>query len=394
MSKFNWMPILKTGTFKAKNGKHVTFDENKLDQIIANTDLKTEPQFVIEHPVFDKLGFGTISELKRVGNYLFALPKKVEEKFKNAVNIGELPGRSVSLDQDTLALSSIGFLPKEIEPAVDGLGGYSFSTSPLPSPYKGEGMKLRLQLEGVESHFAEVADDKYEFSSEVSSYPFRNIKSILKNLKYFLTEKFGMDAAEKAIPEWDLEQSGNPPSIFETTPNVTETANSFSQNTNGDTMNKVELSTLNITDPKLKAALETLVAENEQLTSSLATAKTELSTATQKISAGELAASRKEVLQFCESDEMKLKILPAEKENTVQYLLAQKAKGKIEFSSLEKPDEKLQIDTYEFAKAQLKQLPNKIELSELATTTTASTKNEPDYVKVGNSIAEIANKGR
>jgi len=64
MKSFNWMPILKTGTFVAKNGKKVNFSEEDLDRIIENTDLSKEPQFVVEHPHYDKLGFGTIAALK------------------------------------------------------------------------------------------------------------------------------------------------------------------------------------------------------------------------------------------------------------------------------------------------------------------------------------------
>lgn len=129
MNKFKWMPILRTGTFTDKNNQTIKIDEASLDKIISSTDLKSEPQFVIEHPKEDSIGFGTISKLKRVGEFLLALPKEVNDKFKAAVNGGRLPGRSVTLDKKNYQLKNISFLPPSIPPAVDGLGVYSFSQS-------------------------------------------------------------------------------------------------------------------------------------------------------------------------------------------------------------------------------------------------------------------------
>lgn len=370
---FDWMPILKTGTFTAKNKKQVTFDENKLDQIIANTDLSNEPQFVVEHPSFDKLGFGTISSLKRVGQYLFALPKHVDEKFKDAVNRGDLPGRSVSINDNDLSLNHIGFLPKEIEPAVDGLGSYSFSTDTNNS-------KLVIQFSEDEAHFAEIENDKYEFAKmEISQWPFRNIRAIFRNMKNAWIEKFGQEEADKTFPEWDLEETGTPPSIFEQ--EQPSKVLSYSQNNNGEVMKtKIELS--KITDPALRALVE-------ELQNDLTNTKTELQAATQTISATELQNNRNEVLAFCESDEMKLRILPAEKEKFVAALLSVKRKEKIEFSS---PDAstslstKVEFTAYDFLKDTFKQLPEKIELSEMATKKNGN-EQVPEYVKIGKEIA-------
>ncbi len=405
MSKFQWMPILKIGTFTAKNGKQVTFDENKLDQIVANTDLNKEPQFVVEHPSYDKLGFGTIEKLQRVGKFLFALPKTVEEKFKNAVNSGELPGRSVSLDEGTLALSSIGFLPKETAPAVDGLGSYSFSAltpalsqlASLDASRSGREREnellIPISFSNEQSHFAEIENNKVEFSTEISKWPFNSIKMLFRNLKNFFIESYGQEKADEIFNEWQIEEVGNPPVIMDT--GNQQTVNSFSQNRNGDTM-KIDFSKFDLSkiDPQLKAAIESVLAENKQLETDLANSKVELSSATQKLSAVELSAVRKDIEQFLDTDELKVRVLPAERENTIQYLLSQKAKGKIEFSAPGKPEEKLSIDAFEFAKTNLKNLPKKIELSELATNGTASTETTPDYAKVAAEIAAYANKGR
>lgn len=374
MSAFKWMPILKTGTFTAKNGKKVTFQESDLDKIVENTDLTKEPQFVVEHPSYDKLGFGTISELKRVGNYLFALPKKVEKKFKDVVNSGELPGRSVSIDEKTFALSSIGFLPKEIAPAVEGLGSYAFSSDDTSA-------KLQFTLPDSESHFAEIENDKVEFSEyEISQWPFRNIKTLFRNLKNKWIEKFGAEEADQVFNEWELEETGTAPAVFEKrdSDQLSAISSQFSTNKDGDKM-KIDLSKL---DPQLKAAVEALEAD-------LTSTKAELQSAKTTLTAADLERNRNEVLAFCESPEMKVKILPAEKEKVVNLLLAVKEKGTLEFSQADKT--KVQFNAFDFLKETLKQMPDKIELSEVATTKTAGENNLTDSQKVGAELAAFVN---
>jgi hypothetical protein len=388
---FNWMPILKTGTFTAKNGKKVTFQESDLDKIVANTDLTTEPQFVVEHPSYDKLGFGTIAELKRIGNYLFALPKHVEEKFKKAVNSGELPGRSVSIDENNFGLSSIGFLPKEISPAVDGLGSYAFSSENTSA-------QLQLILPGAESHFAEIENNKYEFSLEVSSWTFKSIQTILRNIKNWIIGKESLEVADNLIPEYYLNDAGTPPTLFENNTNQSPTTNSmmsnqFSTNISGATM-KLDFSKIDLTKLPQEIKDFFIAAKNEiiSLETDLGTSKTELQAATSKISAAELEKNRVEVLAFCESPEMRLRILPADKEKIVNMLLVAKEKGVIELSSTKTDGTKIQFSAFDYTKELLKQLPVKIELQEIAVKKNAGDDNQTEYQKVGAEIAAFVNK--
>jgi hypothetical protein len=365
MSKFNWMPILRTGTFTDKNKQTVTIDEAALDKIVEQTDLTKEPQLVIEHPKFDEIGFGSVEQLKRVGDFLYALPKIVEEKFKKAVNGGKLPGRSVTLDKNNFALKNISFLPPDIPPAVSGLGVYSFS-SHFDELSVTEEMKLELAIPGVESHFADIETSDFEFADyEVSSFPFRTIQSVLRNIKNYFIENKSLEDADKIIPEYYLEEIGNPPHIWEKPAEMK--TNYFSQNTIGDTMN-IELSKL---DPAVRAAIETLQSENTQLKTDLDGKVVELQSVQKVITDAQKEKDRNEVLQFCEGD-MKLKILPKDKENFVTALLSVKEKGVIELSA--EDGTKTQFDTYEFLKEQFKLIPDKIELSEIATGETAGIK--------------------
>ncbi|NMB82972.1 MAG: hypothetical protein GYA14_14260 [Ignavibacteria bacterium] len=378
MSKFNWMAILKTGTFKDKNGKVVTVTEEDLDRVVNNTDLTSEPQLVVEHPKFDEVGFGAVAQLKRVGEILFALPKEVNEKFKKAVNNGKLPGRSVTLDEKTFALKNISFLPPEIKPAVAGLGDYSFSQEENST-------KLSLILPGEKSSFADLETSNFEFAQyEISSWPFRNIKTLFRNLKNKWIEKFGKEEADELFPEWDIEETGNAPSVFEKqNSNQSLSTNMFSQSINGDEM-KLDFTKL---PPEVKTAFEELEAEKNRVT-------IELQAATTKLTDVEKEKLRNEVLQFCGSDEVKLKIKPADKEKVVNLLMTLKEKGVIEFSSSDASGivQKVEFNAYNFTKELIKNLPDIVELSEIALKSKAGDVNISEEVKLGREIAEFVNK--
>ena len=368
------MPILKTGTFRDKNGKVVTVKEDDIDRVINNTNLANNPQLVVEHPKFDEIGFGAVGSLKRVGEVLFALPKEVNEKFKNAVNTGKLPGRSVTLDAESFALKNISFLPPEIKPAVAGLGNYSFSENDNAT-------KLQVILPGERSTFADLETSNYEFAEyEISQWPFRNIRMIFRNLKNKWIEKFGKEEADELFPEWDIDETGNAPSIFEKPEPVqvkTET-NMFSQSIDGEEM-KLDLSKL---PPEVKTAYEALEKE-------LSDKKIELQSATQKLTDVEKAKLHTEILQFCESDDVKLKIKPADKEKVVNLLMALKEKDVIEFSAADKT--KVQFSAFDFTKDVIKQLPNVVELSELATKQNANDPAISEEVRIGKEIAAFVN---
>lgn len=390
MNKFKWMPILRTGTFEDKNKKVVTVDEAALDKIVNNTDV-SKVNFVIEHPKFDELGFGGIEKIQRAGNYLFALPKRVEENFKQAVNIGKLPGRSVTLDKNNFSLRNISFLPPNIPPAVSGLGEYSFQEFQEQDQVQ---VKMQLTIPGVESHFADLDTSDFEFAQyEVSKYPFRTIRDVLRNVKNFFIEKFSLDDAEKIIPEYYLTEIGNPPRIIEVTPpEVSQT--SFSKNINGDNImngQTFELSKFDLSkiDPNLKAAIEGLDTTVNELQTKLQEKDVELQSATTKLTTAETAQLKNEVLQFCASDDVKLKVTPAIKDKVVNFLMAQKEKDVIEFSSADNTTVK--ISPFEFAKELVKMLPDSISAVEFATKDNAG-EQTPDYLKTAKAIADSVNR--
>ena len=429
--RFNWMPILRTGTFTDKNNQTVTIDEAALDKIISATDLAKEPQLVVEHPKFDEVGFGTIEQLKKApsgkgeslsrsagGWILFALPKTVNEKFKKAVNSGKLPGRSVTLDKNSYALKNISFLPPDVPPAVTGLGAYSFSVISNPSPRLTDGqakekgevlsvpapqsggedlgeasfvegeMKMQLALSGEESHFADLESSNFEMAMyEVSNWPFKTIQTLFRNIKNYLIEKAGIEKADMALPEFYLSEVGNPPALIDKEPlenksathfgSESHMASSFSQNINGDNMT-IDLSKLDLSKPdQLKAAIEGLQTENTRLTTDIKAKDVELQAANLKLTDAETEKIKSEVIQFCDTDGKK-KIKPANKDKAVNFLMAQKEKGVIEFSVTDTAGgtgtTKVQLNTFDFAKELIKGLPDFVTEGEIATVDNAGVK--------------------
>lgn len=386
MSKFKWMAIGKVGKWTDKNSQTIKIDEKYLDEVVANTNPE-DVKFVIEHPKYNKIGFGKTSALKRAGELLFALPKEVNEDFKNAVNAGELPGRSMTIHKATKKLLDISFLPPEIDPAIDGLGAYSFSQS-----LKDETLEvfiLQSPLPNDESHFAEVDNERIEFAQyEMSSWPFRTIKDLFRNIKDAWIEKYGLDEANKVLPNYSIDETGNAPRIWEkqTSPYVT---NSFSKNNNEEEMDlsKIDLSKV---DPNIKAAIETLSVENQKLKTDYDAKNVELQAATTKISKTESEKIEAEVLQFCSSEKIAKKILPADQKKAVKFLTAQKEKAVLEFSSADGKQEN--FDAYEFAKSLIEKIPDAIETNEFASSSTAAEQtNLSDAQKVAKQMSSFVN---
>lgn len=389
MSKFKWMAIGKVGKWTDKNSTEVKIDEKYLDEVVANTNPE-DVKFVIEHPKYNKIGFGKIGALKRVGELLFALPKEVNEDFKNAVNKGELPGRSMTIKKANKQLLDISFLPPEIDPAIDGLGAYSFS-----SALKDENLEvfiLQAPLPNDESHFAEVENERIEFAQyEMSSWPFRTIKDLFRNIKDFFIEQYDLETANKILPNYAIDETGNAPRIWEkqTSPFVVNT-NSFSKNKKEEVMDlsKIDLSKV---DPNIKAAIEALNAENQKLKTDYDSKVVELQSAQSTITKAESEKIQAEVLQFCSSEKIAKKILPAKKDKAVRFLTAQKEKSVLEFSTAD--GKKENFDAFEFAKELIENLPDAIDTTELAKGSNAAEQsNLSDAQKTGKQIADYANR--
>jgi hypothetical protein len=165
-------------------------------------------------------------------------------------------------------------------------------------------------------------------------------------------------------------------------------------------MPKIELSKYDLSkvDPQLKSLLDQLVNNNTALETAIAAKDTELQAATTKLTESETATLRNEVVQFCSGDDVKLKIKPAIKEKVVNFLISQKQtgnKGVIEFSTAggNGTSTRVEMNAYEFAKELIKQLPDVISLSEIATKEAGKSHNpENEMFEAGVKAAERLNQ--
>lgn len=185
--------IFKVGTHTAMSGQTLGFDRNMLAAAVAAYDPNThEAPIVVGHPKDNHPAFGWIDHLELTDDgVLLAHPKQVDADFAELVKQGKYKKVSASFytadsennpKQGALYLRHVGFLGAQ-PPAIKGLKDVQFS--------EGDG--------GVVA-FADVTD----LSS--GAWAWRNIADIFRSLReYFIAEK-GMDAADKMLPTYAIDQ--------------------------------------------------------------------------------------------------------------------------------------------------------------------------------------------
>ncbi|GBC62494.1 hypothetical protein DENIS_3466 [Desulfonema ishimotonii] len=122
-----WIDICRTGTWKAKSGKNVTFSEADLDAIVTayNPDEREAP-LVFGHPAEDDPAYGWVTTLRRSGQVLQAAFRQVPEAVKTLVNAGHYKKISLALMPDKKTLRHVGLLGAT-QPAVSGLTSAKFA---------------------------------------------------------------------------------------------------------------------------------------------------------------------------------------------------------------------------------------------------------------------------
>jgi len=177
-----WITIFKAGKHTAADGKTYSFSEQDIDNIIANTDLETAAN-VIHHPEKTTYSFAKFSELKRFGKELKAKIKNSVQGFAESIQAGMFPSRSVRISNSKL--EHLGWLPKDVEPAVKGMAAVQFS-----APEK-DVIEYNESNEDID--FSEV--NGWELKSVI-----KDIASVLHSSRESIIEKDGIEAADKVIP--------------------------------------------------------------------------------------------------------------------------------------------------------------------------------------------------
>lgn len=183
-TKFNWFEVFRAGTQTDSKGVTHTFSEADLNSVVSNFKPKTAP-LVIGHPKMDDPAWGWASELKAVGGSLFAKAEDVCAEFAQAVESKRYPNRSVKLEKvaNGYQLAHIGYLGGK-PPAVDGLA-WQFNQSD-------DADTLTLEF---------AAGDIDNISLRTSN----TLTRLMGNLRNFITDRFGSEAADKVVPDYESE---------------------------------------------------------------------------------------------------------------------------------------------------------------------------------------------
>lgn len=172
----DWIEIFEGGKqIDSDGGEHD--GDALIKKAVATFDPKFhEPPAVVGHPNDNSPAFAWVEGLKETGNVLLAKFKDVVPEFAQAVTDGLYKKRSASFYPDG-RLRHVGFLGAA-PPAVKGLAD----------------LKFNAQEDAV----------TFEFS-ETSAWTWETVAGLFRKLRDHLIEKEGKDAADKIIPDWDVE---------------------------------------------------------------------------------------------------------------------------------------------------------------------------------------------
>jgi len=174
----DWVEIFQAGDHTDGHGRSGTWTEEDLDQMVANHNAATAAPLVIGHPETNDPAYGWVESLQRAGKSLMARFKDVVPQFERAVETGRYRKRSVSIGKgpDGWRLLHVGFLGAK-PPALD--------LAPM--------------------NYAQPDDVDRVFEFEADWQTPNVISRAMRRLREFLIEQFGRDAADRVMPDGDIE---------------------------------------------------------------------------------------------------------------------------------------------------------------------------------------------
>lgn len=179
--------IFKPGKHTAASGQVIEFTEDMLRAAVEAYDPALhEAPIVVGHPRTNGPAYGWVKSLSfDESGAVVADPDQVEAQFDEMVEAGRFKKRSASWylpdaptnpKPGTLYLRHVGFLGAQ-PPAIKGL---------------------------KEVEFGEAEEGVIEFS-ESGRWAFRSLADMMRNVREWLIGEKGQEAADKVIPQWDLD---------------------------------------------------------------------------------------------------------------------------------------------------------------------------------------------
>jgi hypothetical protein len=169
--------IFRAGTHTDSQGRSRTWSEADLDEMVRNHNESTAAPAVIGHPETNDPAYGWVERLERQGKSLVAKFKDVVPQFAEAVEHGRYRKRSVSVGKtdNGWRLLHVGWLGAKA-PALD-LAPMSYSVSDV--------------------------QERFEFEADWHTPGI--MARAMRRLREFLIEQYGTDAADRVMPDHDIE---------------------------------------------------------------------------------------------------------------------------------------------------------------------------------------------
>lgn len=324
------LEIFKSGEHTDSAGRKWTFTD---EQMQASVDAYDPTLFaaplVIGHPAVDDPAWGWVNAIALDDHVVKATPEKVVAEFAEMVNDGRFPKMSASwFPPENPAnpvpgvwyLRHVGFLGAAA-PAVPGLKAASFS--------------------GDDKDIVTV---DFSISDAQTLWP---ISRMARGLRDWLLEHFGAETADKALPDYVVEQIESQRHAAEE--EQRESSPGFSAPQHEEV--------LPVPTEEQKSAQAKL---NNQ-SADFAERETTLAAREKKISDSEAASKNAEIASFAESLVTENKLLPAEKEGLVSFMKTVEASTTVSFAV---GDEEVTKSANEWLKTFLKGLPDRVDFNE------------------------------
>lgn len=182
--------VFRTGTFTPMEGAAITYSAADLKAMADAYDYDTAPApIVVGHPATDAPAFGWVQnfEFDASSDRLYANVGEIEPSFAEAVKKGSYKKVSLSFFRPENAANPVPgtWYPKH----VGFLGGAAPAVTGLKN----------VRFAGISN------DDAPVFTADFGESGFEETASILRFLRDFLIEKFGLEAADKALPAYRIE---------------------------------------------------------------------------------------------------------------------------------------------------------------------------------------------
>lgn len=193
------IPFLVAGTHRSHSGHAVKFSERDVAAIATTYDPAVhEAPIVIGHPTTDAPAYGWIERIEHDDSALAARPHQVNTEFSEMVQRGAFkkisarfytpghPAHPLGDDAQSYYLRHVGFLGAQ-PPAIKGLPAVEFAEE--------DGDTVTVELAFSEAAYAEMPWWMPD-----------SIRRVFQNLREWIVETQGIDAADRVIPTTALDE--------------------------------------------------------------------------------------------------------------------------------------------------------------------------------------------